>query len=147
MEVRAGDGDAEEEAGRDEDQDRGEEGDPQVRQGLAQDQLAGLQGRHPQLLHRPALFFPHHGDGGRKHGGQHQDEADEAGNEEPCGFELRVVPDARLEIDRRQLHPAARRGQGLDVGGGDQCGGVTQGRGRRVGVDTVEDELERHGFS
>ena len=78
---------------------------PEVGEGLAEDQLRRPEGGDAQLLHRPPLLLAHDGERGREDGGQHQQEADEAGHQELGRLELRVEEDARLEGERRTRRP------------------------------------------
>ena len=103
--MRAADLDAEEHARREQDDDGGEERDPEVGDRLAEDQLPGAQRGDAQLLHRPALLLAHDRERGREHGGQHQQEADQAGHQELGRLELGVEEDARLEGERRRRRP------------------------------------------
>ena len=148
VEVRAADLDPEQHPRRDQDDERREEGDAEVGDRLAEDELPGAQRRDAQLLHRPPLLLPHDREGGREDRGHHEQEADEPGDEELRRLGLRVEQDAGLEHEGG-LRPPTRALQGLRDEGPvllrDQRAGVAEhglGGGR---VGAVEEELDRGG--
>ena len=128
-----------EERHRDEDDDeRGQKRQRQIRQRLAEYVHGWTHRRHPHLFHRPAFLLAHDRKRRGDDGGDHRDIRDEPGDEEQGAPQLRVVPDAWF-----QCHWRGHGDGGVLVSGylRDDRLGVAHHRRRSVGVLAVDDDL------
>ena len=103
----------------------------------------GRRGGHQQLVESPLFPFPRHRKG-RDHQGHHQgQQSHDAGNDEPVGVEVLVVPGAHAQFHRRS-GTAAPLGEGLVVVHDDGAQVIERQHGG-VGVASVQDELQGGG--
>ncbi len=109
----------------------------QVRQRFADDEGGRRDGRHPHLLHRARLLFPHDRQRRRDDRGDHRDVGDEPGHEKQRAAQLRVVPDAGLDGDDGPMPAGAERRRRFEQ---HRVGVAEHGR-RRLRVVAVEDDL------
>ena len=67
----------------------------------------GRSGRHEQLIERALFSFARDGQSGQHQNLQHAERRDQARDHVPARFEIRVVPGARFDRERRARTPCA----------------------------------------
>jgi len=113
--------------------------DQEPRQGLAEEYFSGPQRSYQQLVERALFAFTRHGHCCDEDGGDQRQHADDAGNEEPPAFEIRVEPGARFQVGRHAR--LAALAHPLPVELVDDAAHVVHGHHCRIGISTVDDDL------